>query len=664
MSRISRLCFTSIITVVFTYITFIPSLAIAVPAESSFFDYTEPDGSSFKMAKKGDEWKNWVENQYRYPIAQGADGFWYYVDTSASGAFGGGPLASHLSQGTMSQGFSLSTVRASQPPPAGLLRNIPPSKPGAQPPASVPRPGPAGVAPYGAYAGKLIIILVSFTDRAGTVLPTTFANRLSAAGGINAYYNNVSHGAATISPANESHGTVNDGVIGWLNISATLAALEIIQGTPDTSGNHPNTGGNTGVYNQLITKAALINADPFINYAAYDTNGNGTIENHELGVLIIVAGSEASYGPVQFQSVWGHAWSINPDPNVVGLPVLDGKALKEYCQIGEYHDTHDSSVGIMVHELGHHIFQWIDLYDYDPGIPGDPGCYTLSCYQSEGVGPWSVMSYGSWGAKMTDNWAGQTPVGPDAWHKLFSGWVTPITDTGPVSLTASTGAGASSANTTAQYRSGTLNEFFLVENRQNTGWDQGLQIYLGALWTGGIAIWHVDENITAFAANADDLHRKVHLEGANGSDGDAEGSLKTYFTAAALYKAGGATTFDTLSIPDSKAYSGIPSELAITMISAAGSPMSMTVSAAAAIDGDMDGDGKGDIFWRNFSHGGNAIWHMDGANWGITGIATYLSGAGVRTLNTAWTMGGIGDFDGDGQNDLLWRNSVSGANAI
>ncbi|MDH5679202.1 MAG: S8 family serine peptidase, partial [Nitrospinota bacterium] len=66
----------------------------------------------------------------------------------------------------------------------------------------------------------------------------------------------------------------------------------------------------------------------------------------------------------------------------------------------------------------------------------------------------------------------------------------------------------------------------------------------------------------------------------------------------------------------------------------------------AKIDGDFDGDNKGDIFWRNYGSGVNFIWHMNGA--------TLLGSAAVNTLHTNWLMVGVGDFDGDGNHDLLW----------
>jgi hypothetical protein len=60
-------------------------------------------------------------------------------------------------------------------------------------------------------------------------------------------------------------------------------------------------------------------------------------------------------------------------------------------------------------------------------------------------------------------------------------------------------------------------------------------------------------------------------------------------------------------------------------------------------------DMKGDIFWRNLSTGEVGIWVVNG-----TAISQTVD-FGVVPLN--WTLAGVGDFDGNGSTDLLWRDS-------
>ena len=67
--------------------------------------------------------------------------------------------------------------------------------------------------------------------------------------------------------------------------------------------------------------------------------------------------------------------------------------------------------------------------------------------------------------------------------------------------------------------------------------------------------------------------------------------------------------------------------------------------------GDFNGDGRDDILWRN-SNGQLSDW-LGQANGGFV-----LNDANALTIvDTAWSVVGTGDFNGDGRDDILWRNS-------
>ena len=63
--------------------------------------------------------------------------------------------------------------------------------------------------------------------------------------------------------------------------------------------------------------------------------------------------------------------------------------------------------------------------------------------------------------------------------------------------------------------------------------------------------------------------------------------------------------------------------------------------------GDFDGDGKDDILWRNDS-GQVVIWEMDGAK--------IVSNQSVETPSNVWQVQDVGDYNGDSRSDVLWRH--------
>jgi hypothetical protein len=82
----------------------------------------------------------------------------------------------------------------------------------------------------------------------------------------------------------------------------------------------------------------------------------------------------------------------------------------------------------------------------------------------------------------------------------------------------------------------------------------------------------------------------------------------------------------------------------------------LATGPAFAATHDFDNDGKDDIFWRKFSAPqANTVWFMDGTT--FTGSAAFDGGG--------WSVAAVGDFNGDGHADILWWDqSASGLLAV
>lgn len=72
---------------------------------------------------------------------------------------------------------------------------------------------------------------------------------------------------------------------------------------------------------------------------------------------------------------------------------------------------------------------------------------------------------------------------------------------------------------------------------------------------------------------------------------------------------------------------------------------------------DMNADGNDDIIWRNQMTGENRVWAMDGASHTRT-ISLYTN------ANLKLEMAAVSDFDGDGDADILWRSTSDGTNYL
>ncbi len=521
------------------------ALALAGPVLPQAVILSQPNGAPVEAMPYGDEWDNGYETPDGFTIVKDASGVWSFAVLSDAGT------------------LTASGLLPSGDPPAGVtphLRTVNVYNPNRFP---LTLPGASGLA--GASGVQpVLLILVYFTNQnpVGSTPAQWSTQFFGATNSARHYYQEVSYGQLTLTPARESHGTANDGVIGWLQLNY----------------DHPNTQGSTGTANMQITRDVILAANPYIDFASYDANHDGEIAGSELHLVIIVAGYETSFGGTSAActpNVWGHNGSLGgsvPAPAVDGV-IVGGGATGGYSQFGEWHcnsntDTpgHMATLGIMVHEMGHDI-NWPDLYDTDNS--------------SYGVGPWSIMGLGSWN-RVGEAYQGSSPAHPDAFLKWYQGWLTPSQITGSAA-----GVAIQQAETT-QSAMQILNnpndvdwrfygnigggEYFLLENRQLQGYDAGLP---GC----GLLIWHIDETRTwDNSANANDSRRLVDVEEADGRN-DLDFKANRGDNGDPYPGSSANRTFNASSNPNSNLYGGAASGVSVTNISNCGATMSADISA-------------------------------------------------------------------------------------
>jgi len=315
-------------------------------------------------------------------------------------------------------------------------------------------------------------------------------------------------------------------VVGPFRMPKTLA--QYAHGASGTGAALPNA--------RTMARDAVLASNASVNFGLYDNDGNGYVD-----AFIVVhagAGAEVTGSP---GDIWSHKWTVDG-----GAMNVDGTKIYAYLTVPE-----DSKIGVCCHELGHLLFGFPDLYDTD--------------YTSEGIGNWCLMAGGSWGG------GGNTPVHPSAWCKANQGWatVTNVTANGTKNIADVKDSG----KIYRLWKNGAASsEYFLVENRQKTGFDASLP-------AGGLLIWHIDDSV---AGNTNEAHYKVALMQADGKR-DLELDHNRGDGGDPYPGSSGNTTFNNTSTPNSQSYSGANTCVAVTGIGPSGPVISANLRVKCTV---------------------------------------------------------------------------------
>ncbi len=367
---------------------------------------------------------------------------------------------------------------------------------------------------------------------------------------LNSYYKEISKGNFAFIEVQESEGTHNDGIV-------SIALNK----------NHPDSDANSNIHPDLFE--ALTLTDPYIDYSKYDTNHNGFISPDEMLLVFIVAGNEDSYSGINSKpGVWAHQSCTS----IYDTPVLDKTALMgcsiggNYAIFGERHNNHDATIGIIAHELGHAAFNLPDLYD--------------TTEQSAGLGYFALMSSGMWGRNGLGDLPGNTPTHMCAWSKTKINWIHPEVISEASNLHVDFHA-TSSDNFNIVKIPISTSEYFLLENRNNSGYDRGLEA-ISFYFNGGLAIWHIDEkviekNMLSNSVNDDVTHKGVDLEEANEAILDDDATA--YGKSENLFYQSNNNAFTPFTSPSSASYNQDNTNIHVENISQYGTVMSAQINS-------------------------------------------------------------------------------------
>lgn len=311
----------------------------------------------------------------------------------------------------------------------------------------------------------------------GLVVLVDFKNKKFADGHDLEYYKNVINGKDFSDEEEGYVGSVRDYFLAQSNGQFELD-FDVVG--PVTMSKNYGYYGNDGAYQKdekvyEMIKEASDGIQDKVNLKDYDWDGDGEADQ----VFFLYAGlGQASGGSAS--TVWPHESELRYWPCGV-LSYSTGKINTYACANELQPETQGSSryisagIGTICHEFSH-CLGFADMYDTTGG-----GGYGMSVFD--------VMDQGSY------NGNGFVPCNYTAFERIYAGWVEAIELESPATVKDMKSV-SDYGRPFIMYNYKNTNEYFLMENRQNTGWDKGLY------GSNGLLIVHVNYVPSRWANNS------------------------------------------------------------------------------------------------------------------------------------------------------------------
>lgn len=443
----------------FLFILCLCSYAIhtfAAPALRDSILVMQPDGSSLYIYLHGDEFGHIRTTTDGYALKSDANGFLRYATQDADGvlSINNAPIAHNINQRSTGDVNFLKTA------PKAKIKEYFKTK-------SNPSRAAAGINTRSSdikignfpTVGKVkgLIILAEFADNSFK-LNHDFHQRLMNEEG---FSDNGTTGSARDYFVTQSMGVFDPtfDVYGPVKLSKNLAQY----------------GTNVGPYDQdadaegMVIEACRLAKSQFgCNFADYDNDGDGEVEM----VYVIYAGyGEHAGGSVN--TIWPHKYALSATGRSISL---DNKRIDTYACSSELlggSGSVSSSIGTFCHEFSH-VLGLADHYNtVNQGV--------------NVLGEFDLMESGSY------NNNSKTPAAYNAFERYTVGWLE--LEEINTKQDAMQLEHIVESNKAYKLTTSNPNEYYILENRQKTGWDA----YLPA---SGLMITHVDYNKYAWTSNS------------------------------------------------------------------------------------------------------------------------------------------------------------------
>ncbi len=409
----------------------------AIPAKNIIKEVLQIDGSTLTMRLCGDEYFHYYSTLDGYPLVQAEDGGFYYAVMSADSLCAGTMLAhnevdrsaTEHSYVTIQNSIVLESIsechvkKMSQRNEQYWVNSF-----NAKAQA---RGGQRTTTYEGKKRGLMILVSFSDLDFKQANPQQTFhamANEVN-------YKGNNQYGSVYDYFYSQSAGkfSLNFDVVGPVKLSKNMSYYGA------------DIGGEDVRCGEMVAEACLL-ANDYVNYSDYDWDNDGVVDQ----VYVVYAGYGQSSGAPSY-TIWPHSWELSYSNYNKSL-LLDNVVINKYACSMELDGTSGSvvnGIGAICHEFSHCL--------------GLPDFYDTSG-SSFGMSHWSLLDTGSYNGNCN------VPCGFTSYERMFCGWLDPIELKSPCTITDMKALSEGGAAYII-YNDAHMDEYYLLENRQNLGWD-------------------------------------------------------------------------------------------------------------------------------------------------------------------------------------------------
>lgn len=527
------------------------SSLFALPARSIPETVTQPDGTVVTVRVVGDEFYHYQMTADGIPVVRDADGFYRYAELAPDGtAVAGQVIARDAHLRTASDKVYLEQLAARKVSQGMVAQRQLKRQQKLRSVARRTTQATTGDDVHG------LVLLVEFSDKKFD--PTNTLEDFKEMMNKEGYDYQGAIGSARDYFIAQSDGQFRPtfDVVGPITLDRAMAYY---------GGNDKYTGNDSRPEDMVIDACRKVEST--VDFSIYDRDNDGFVDL----VYVIYAGygesANDNAGSLD-DTIWPHAWYIYQG---AGKEVsVDGKLLDAYACSAELQGNtgiYRDGIGSFCHEYSHTL--------------GLPDFYDTGG-SNYGMSSWSLMDYGCYnGPDMNDDGHsdGSVPVGYTAYEREFCGWLTIEELTSPATVSLENLADSKKAY---KIVSSDKNQYFTLENRQQTGWDtymasSGLMIlkvdYDQMIW---------DNNIV----NCEPTRQRMTIM-------PADNHRSFYDETGDLYPYNNNNSFTDQSAPASKTNTGLSLGKPVTNITQANGVITFDFMGGSAIDAPVANEATG-----------------------------------------------------------------------